>query len=115
MSDALEDMKPYLAHEKKIFWIMFPSVFILNVLIILSTIKYFENYKPNVCFILGILGTFIVGLSNYNSEELIKQYSLTKVGCNPDIVKMLSKSKLYTSCGTVFLFSSILLGYLYKS
>ena len=91
---------------------IFVIIYVLNIIIIWTSVKYFINYIFEIYLFIGLLGTFLVGYSMLVSSKSIFEFSLTKVGYNSEKAVILLNSKLMTVVGTIFLFTSLLIGYI---
>ena len=98
-------------YNNKIFFI----ISVLSIIIMWVSVKYFINYIFEIYLFIGLLGTFLVGYSMLASSKSIFEFSLTKVGYNSEKAVFLLNSKLMTGVGTVFLFISLLIGYILNS
>lgn len=91
---------------------IFIIIIVLNITITYISVKYFMNYIFEIYLIIGLLGTFLVGYSMLASGKSIFKFSLTLCGYNLDQAESLLNSKLMTGVGTMFIFTSMLIGYI---
>lgn len=112
MGEISKELIDRVNKDEKTFWVIIFVVIILDYIMFRVFTTYLKNYLQIIYLIWGIIGTIFVGSSCNYSKKAIIGYASTKTDYNDDVVDMLSKSKLLTSIGTVFLLTSYLLGYM---
>ncbi|WP_048120797.1 hypothetical protein [Methanosarcina vacuolata] len=84
---------------------------LLNVIFLYMSFKLLTGFIFEIYLTIGIIGTSLVGYSAIESGKSIIEFSSTKWNYNLDKAESLLKSKLYTGIGTIFLLTSLIVGY----
>lgn len=83
----------------------------LNIVVFHISFKLLTEFIFEIYLFIGIIGTSLVGYSTVQSGKSIIEFSSTKWDYNLDKAESLLDSKLYTGVGTIFLLTSLLVGY----